>query len=75
MTHDGLRTYEWDIPLIGSVAAPPPEQLAYFAAMGLLVAFEVIEWPVALTIVVGHLLVADQHNRVLEEVGEALEVV
>lgn len=67
--------FELVLPVIGPVPVPPPEQLAYFGAMGLLVAFEVLEWPVALTIAVGHLLATEQHNQVLEEIGEALEVV
>ncbi|GAA3194190.1 hypothetical protein GCM10020255_095210 [Rhodococcus baikonurensis] len=41
--------------------------------MGLMVAFEIIEWPVAVTIAAGHLLATEQHNHVLEEIGEALE--
>ncbi|MCJ0904759.1 hypothetical protein [Rhodococcus sp. ARC_M6] len=65
--------FELNLPVLGAVPLPPPEQLAYFAAMGLMVAFEIIEWPIALTIAAGHLLATEQHNRVLEEVGEALE--
>ncbi|MDI9915765.1 hypothetical protein [Rhodococcus sp. IEGM 1379] len=65
--------FELNLPVLGAVPVPPPEQLAYFAAMGLMVAFEIIEWPIALTIAAGHLLATDQHNRILEEVGEALE--
>ncbi|NMM83346.1 hypothetical protein B2J88_03065 [Rhodococcus sp. SRB_17] len=65
--------FELNLPVLGAVPVPPPEQLAYFAAMGLMVAFEIIEWPIALTIAAGHLLATEQHNRILEEVGEALE--
>ncbi|QBJ97869.1 hypothetical protein ERC79_19425 [Rhodococcus sp. ABRD24] len=61
------------LPLIGDVGVPRPEQLAYFTALGLLVAVELIDWPVALAIAAGHALAADHHNRTLQEFGEALE--
>ncbi|MBM4607750.1 hypothetical protein GS416_00490 [Rhodococcus hoagii] len=61
------------LPLIGDVGVPRPEQLAYLGALGLLAAFEVIDWPVALAIAVGHALAEDQRHRALREVGEALE--
>ncbi|MGF7122637.1 hypothetical protein AB4Z09_02170 [Rhodococcus sp. TAF43] len=61
------------LPLVGDIGVPRPEQLAYFAALGLLAAFELIDWPVALAIAAGHALAADQHHRALQEVGEALE--
>jgi hypothetical protein len=61
------------LPLVGPVAVPPPDRLAYFAGLGVLAAIEVIEWPIALVIGAGHLL-ADQHwSRVLGGVGEAAE--
>lgn len=61
------------LPFIGDVGVPKPEQLAYLAALGLLAAFEVIDWPVALAIAVGHALAEDQRHKALREVGEALE--
>ena len=61
------------LPLVGDVGIPRPEHLAYYTALGLLAAFEVIEWPVAVAICVGHALADDQHHRALQEVGEALE--
>ncbi|WP_433611540.1 hypothetical protein [Prescottella agglutinans] len=63
------------LPLVGDVGVPSPDHLAYYAALGLLAAFEVIEWPVAVAIAVGHALAEDQHHRALHEVGEALEAV
>ncbi|PTR22872.1 hypothetical protein C8K36_11055 [Rhodococcus sp. OK519] len=61
------------LPIIGDVCVPKPEQLAYLGALGLLAALEVIDWPVALAIAVGHALAEDQRHRALREVGEALE--
>jgi hypothetical protein len=62
------RSFELELPIVGAIPVPRPEQIAYFAVMGLMVAFEIIEWPAA-----GHLLATEQHNHVLEEIGEALE--
>ncbi|WP_067683890.1 hypothetical protein [Nocardia miyunensis] len=62
-----------DLPVIGRVRIPRPEQLAYYGALGALAAAEIIEWPVALVLAAGHWLIQDQHNRVAQEIGEALE--
>ncbi|WP_208545430.1 hypothetical protein [Streptomyces sp. Tu 2975] len=51
----------------------PPEQLAFLAGVGVLAAAEIIEWPVALVLAVGHQLAHSHHGRVLREFGEALE--
>ena len=42
-------------------------------ALGALAAVEIIEWPVALVLGVGHALMQNEHSRVAQEVGEALE--
>jgi hypothetical protein len=34
---------------------------------------ELIDWPVAVVIAAGHLLAHNHHNRLLEELGEAIE--
>lgn len=61
------------VPVLGSVTLPPPEKLVFYAGLGLLVVFGVMEWPVALIIGVGHVL-ADRRNWLLgQAVGEALE--
>lgn len=61
------------LPILGEVGVPPPEHLAYYAALGLLAALEVIEWPIALAIGVGHALAANQHDGTLHGIAEALE--
>ncbi|OBF27624.1 hypothetical protein A5727_25820 [Mycobacterium sp. ACS4331] len=61
------------LPVIGRVRVPPPEQLAFYCALGVLAAVEIIDWPVALLIGAGHLMAQDDHNRIVQEVGEALE--
>ncbi|MFJ9365746.1 hypothetical protein ACIRRA_15200 [Nocardia sp. NPDC101769] len=62
-----------DLPVIGRVRIPRPEHLAYYGALGVLAAAEIIEWPVALILATGHWLIQDQHNRIAHQIGEALE--
>ncbi|MGP4052945.1 hypothetical protein [Streptomyces sp. 2A115] len=52
---------------------PPAEQLAFLTGLGLLAALEILEWPVALVLAVGHQLAHSHHGRVMREFGEALE--
>ncbi len=46
------------IPMAGKVAVPPPDQLAFFAALGLLTAVGLLDWPVVLAAGVGQVVVA-----------------
>ncbi len=62
-----------DLPMVGRVRLPRPEELAYFGALGVLAVTEIIDWPIALVLAAGHVLVENQHNRVAQELGEALE--
>ncbi|MFL6083825.1 MAG: hypothetical protein ACJ74F_11585, partial [Mycobacterium sp.] len=64
-----------NLPVVGRVRIPRPEQVAYFGALGVLAAVEIIDWPIALAIAAGHVLVNNEHNRVAQEIGEALEEV
>ncbi len=61
------------LPVLGRIRVPRPEQVAYFGALGVLAAFEVIEWPIALVVATGHALAQNQRSRVAEGIGEALE--
>lgn len=67
------HTFVVNLPLVGRVTVPPPEQLAYYAGLAALAAVELIDWPVALVIGTGHLLASNHHSQILEEIGEALE--
>ncbi len=69
------HSFAVDLPVLGRVRLPRPEQLAFYGALGVLAAVEIIEWPVALVLAAGHVLVQDEHNRIAEEIGEALEEV
>jgi hypothetical protein len=61
------------LPVVGRVSVPRPEQLAFYGGLAALAALQIIDWPVALAITAGHVLASQHHNRVLEELGEALE--
>ncbi|OBJ69156.1 hypothetical protein [Mycobacterium sp. 1274756.6] len=67
------ESFALNLPVVGEVAVPPPEQLAYYGGLALLATFELIEWPVALVIAAGHLMAANQRSRILEELGKAME--
>lgn len=54
-------------------ALPAPEHVAFYAGVGALAIFGIMEWPVAAALVVGYTLVNAQHNKVLQSLGEALE--
>jgi hypothetical protein len=69
------ETFVVKLPLVGRAEIPRPEQLAYYGGLAALAALELIDWPVALVIAAGHLLASNHHNRLLEEIGEAIEEV
>ena len=67
------ETFAVNLPLLGQVDIPRPEELAYYGGLAALAAFELIDWPVALVIAAGHVMASSHHNRLLEELGEAME--
>lgn len=58
-----------DLPVLGTLRLPRPEQLAYYGAVGVLVALEVIDWPIAVLVAVGHALTHQQHSRFIQQLG------
>jgi hypothetical protein len=66
-------TFAVNLPVVGRVRIPRPDQLAYYGALAGLAALEIIDWPIALAIGAGHVLASSHHNRVAQELGEALE--
>lgn len=65
------RGFTATLPVLGRVQVPPPEQLAYYGALGILAALEIIDWPVALLVGAGHLLIQNEHSRMVERSGGA----
>ena len=50
-----------------------PERLAWYAGLGVMAVVEVIEWPLALVIAVGHELAYRARTRALRELAEGIE--
>lgn len=67
------ETFAVRLPMIGRVKIPRPDQLAYYGGLAALAALEIIDWPVALIIATGHALANDHHDKIAEELGEAIE--
>lgn len=51
------------LPLVGRIGVPRPEQVAFFIGLGALVALDLIEWPVALALGAGQVLISEQMSR------------
>ncbi len=76
MKVDEARHITVRLPVLGTVRLPEPQQLTLYAALGALGALGVLgvlEWPIALVRAGGHALAADQHNRAVQQFGDALE--
>jgi hypothetical protein len=62
------------LPVIGlRLALPKPERLAWYAGVGLMAAFELVDWEVALIICVGHLIADNVHNKTVAEFASGAE--
>ena len=61
------------LPVLGTVRLPPMDSLVWLGGLATLAAVGLVEWPVAAAIGVGHLLVQQEHFRILHDFGEALE--
>lgn len=48
------KKFSVQLPGIGRVRIPPPEQLAFYGVLGGLAAAQLIEWPIALVVGLGH---------------------
>jgi hypothetical protein len=56
-----------------TVTLPPPDTATFYFGVGALAALELIEWPIALVIGVGHHLATRSRSTVSRELGEAAE--
>ena len=59
------------LPLVHSKVAP--EQLAYFGALGVLAALELIEWPLAAALVAGHVIATRAHRQIVREMAAGVD--
>jgi hypothetical protein len=62
-----------ELPGVGRIELPPPDQLAFIGGIATLVVLQIIEWPVAAVLAVGHVLAHNRHNALLRDFGEALD--
>ena len=67
------NTVNVPLPVLGTVRLPPLDSLVWLGGLATLAAVGLMEWPVAAAIGVGHVLVQQQHFRILHDFGEALE--
>ena len=56
-----------------TLASRSDPRLAWYLGLGLMAALEVIEWPVALVIAVGHELTYRARTRALKELAKGIE--
>jgi hypothetical protein len=50
----------------------PPEQIGYLVGIGLLAAIEIIDWPVAIVLAVGHTLAFRSQRAGFQKLGAAM---
>jgi hypothetical protein len=50
------------LPVVGRVPIPRPDQLAFYGALAALAAVELVDWPVAVAIGAGHALVSGRQK-------------
>jgi hypothetical protein len=62
-----------DLPLIGRLQLPPPDEVAFLGGVAVLVLIGIVEWPVGVALGIGHALATNRHNRAMRAFGEALE--
>jgi hypothetical protein len=62
------------LPLVGlRIDLPRPERLAWYAGLGLMAAFELVDWELALIIGLGHLIADNAHNKTIAELASGAE--
>lgn len=57
------------LPVVGRVPFPRPDQLAFYGALAGLVVVELVDWPVAVAIGVGHALISGRPEQKSSESG------
>ncbi|GAA0828730.1 hypothetical protein ACFQVD_05275 [Streptosporangium amethystogenes subsp. fukuiense] len=61
------------LPVIGTLAVPPPDRLVFYGVLGVLGALGVVEWPLVLVVGIGHYLTEQRFSPFLREAGQAAE--
>ena len=63
------RRFTVQVPLVGKITVPPPDQLAFYGVLTVLGVTELIPWPVALGLGVGHALATRHATEAAAEVA------
>ena len=71
MSDDAATSGDITLPLIHIKLSP--EHLAYFAALGVLTALEVIEWPLTAVMIGGQILATHAHRRIVRELASGVD--
>ena len=71
MSDDAAPSGDITLPLIH--VGVSPEHVAYFAALGVLTALEVIEWPLTAVMIGGQLLATHAHRRIVRELASGVD--
>jgi hypothetical protein len=61
------------VPVLGELALPAPEQVAFIGGVAVLAVVGVLEWPVAALLCIGHGVATQAHRKMVRALGEALE--
>jgi hypothetical protein len=61
------------LPFSIHVTLPPVEHLIYYGAIGVMLAADLIDWPIAVIVAVGKAMADNRHYSTLKNVGEALQ--
>lgn len=62
-----------EIPNVGHLHLPPLDQIAFIGGIAALAVIQIVEWPVAVVLTVGHVLAHNRHHALLRDFGEALD--
>jgi len=62
-----------ELPIVGRFHTPDKHDFVYYTGIAALITFGIVEWPIALAVVGGHLLVKQHHSRTLSAIGEVME--
>jgi hypothetical protein len=61
------------VPGIAQLHLPPLDQIGFLGGIATLALIQIIEWPVAVALTVGHILAHNRHHALLRDFGEALD--
>jgi hypothetical protein len=62
-----------EVPGMGHLHLPPLDEIAFLGGIATLALIQIIEWPVAAALTVGHILAHNRHHALLRDFGEALD--